>query len=90
MVLSVPSSQYGKSRSRLSQMLQASFTRFPAFGSNTDPADSHSGYQSQFMIISVLILVVLEDLHPDAHLYTCTESDTVSDGSSPDMTKLFF
>lgn len=32
----VPSAQYGKSRSRLSQMWQASFTCFPVFGSNTD------------------------------------------------------
>lgn len=35
-VLIVPSFQYGKSRSRLSQMWQASFTCFPVFGSNTD------------------------------------------------------
>lgn len=39
------------------------------------PADSHSGEQSQFVIISVLILVVLEDLHPDAHLYTLKQSE---------------
>lgn len=30
------------------------------------PADSHSGEQSQFVTISVLMLVVLEDLHPNA------------------------
>lgn len=34
--LIVPSPQYSKSRSRLSQMWQASFTCFPAFDSNTE------------------------------------------------------
>lgn len=54
------------------------------------PADSHSGEQIQFVIISVLILVILEDLHPDAHLYTFIGPSKVSDSSSPDMTVLFF
>lgn len=57
------------------------------------PADSHSGEQSQFVIISVLILVILEDMHPDAHFCSFREPNKVSDSSSPDcpaMTVLVF
>lgn len=54
------------------------------------PADSHSGEQSQCVIISVLILVIVEGLHPDTHLYTLIEPSKVTDSSSPDMTVLFF
>lgn len=48
------------------------------------PADSYSGEQSQFVIISVLILVILEDLHPDAHFCSCKQPNKVSDTSSSD------
>lgn len=46
------------------------------------PADSHSGEQSQFVTVSVLMLVVLEDLHPDSDHYSFIEpSKKVSDSS---------
>lgn len=54
------------------------------------PADSRSGEQSQFVITSVLILAILEDSHPDTHLYTFIEPSKASDSSAPDMTTLFF
>lgn len=55
------------------------------------PADSHAGQQSQFVIISVLILVILEGFLILMLISTCFfEPSKVSDCSSPDMAMLFF